>query len=411
VTTTIAVARAEVAADRARVAYVAFLAFIFQIYASLPQLVPALGLLAPGKTLIGLAALALGWSCIVGRRPFRVGAVAGGKVLYIFFAIIAASPLWSLWPKLSFDTTAEGVKFFAAFVVAVNVLDTRRRVRQAAAAIALASLFPALGAIWNFTTGADLIEHTRAVWIGVFRNPNFLAYHLVVSSALVLALRDTTRKGSPMRQVWLAVLGIFAAAILLTESRGGSLGMGAVLLLWLGRGMARGKVAIGAALAVAIALLVTPMSPLNREYTQENLSGVVDISTQGRIDAWRTALRMVYDRPLLGVGAGAFVLGYAIYAPGDAGPPLTAHNSFAVLASELGLPALAVFACALVASFRALRRVARAAPPRSATMARGLQTAIFGFVVCSMVGSYAFSWPIYFCFGMAAALTLREQQA
>jgi O-antigen ligase len=51
---------------------------------------------------------------------------------------------------------------------------------------------------------------------------------------------------------------------------------------------------------------MTPSSPLAREETQATLSGEVDASAQGRIDAWRTAERMVYANPLLGVGAGAF---------------------------------------------------------------------------------------------------------
>src|SRR5262249_34847074 len=151
-------------------------------------------------------------------------------------------------------------------------------------------------------------------------------------TALVLALRDAAPKGSLARLFWLGMLGVYAVAILLTESRGGALGMCAVVLLWVIRGMARGRFAIGAALAVGVALLVTPGSPFSRAYTQENLSGEVDESSQGRIDAWRTGWRMIYDRPILGVGAGAFALGYDIYKPGDAGPPLTAHNSFVVIA-------------------------------------------------------------------------------
>ncbi len=367
VTQTVSLVRTEVAADRARAAYVAFIAFIFTVYASLPQLVPPLEALAPGKTVIAFAAVTLAWSCVVGRRPFRFGLVAGGKALYLFFALVALSPLWSLWPKLSLDTVSESLKFFAAFVVAANVLDTRRRIRQAMAAIAIASLFPALGAIWNFASGAPLVEGTRAMWLGVFHNPNFLAFHLVLSTALVLGLRAATPRGRAARLAWLGVIGIYAVAVLLTGSRGGALGMAAVLLLWLARSMARGKIAIGAALAVGIALLVTPMSPLNREDTQENLVGEVDASAQGRIDAWRTAL--------------------------------------------LGLPALAVFAAALVGAFLGLGGAARRAPPRASAIARGLQIALFGWIVCSLTGGYAFSWPVYFCFGIAAAVTLRERHA
>jgi O-antigen ligase len=298
----------------------------------------------------------------------------------------------------------------AGFVVAANVLDSRRRVRHTLAAIALASLFPAVGAIHAYATGTDLVEGTRAAWLGVFKNPNYLAYYLVMSVPLALALRDATparRHRALIRFGWLGVAVVLVVAILLTGSRGGTLGLGAVLLLWLARSLARGRIAVGAAAAVLVGLLMTPSSPLAREETQATLSGEVDASAQGRIDAWRTAERMVYGNPVLGVGAGAFIPNYERYAPGDAGPARAAHNSFAMIAAELGLPVLGIFCCAILFAMLALGRSARRSPPRQAALARGLQCALFGFVVCSLTGGYAFTWPLYFVLGIAAALERR----
>jgi O-antigen ligase len=150
----------------------------------------------------------------------------------------------------------------------------------------------------------------------------------------------------------------------------------------------------------------------------------VDLSAQGRIDAWRSGMRMIQARPFGGVGIGAFVVGYDAYAPGDAGPARTGHNSFMMIAAELGVPALALFILALVASFFALGRIAaqagRGDPDGSAGggakrsvalstgLARALQTALFGFVVSSLTGGYAFTWPIYIVFAMAAAVQMEE---
>jgi neutral ceramidase len=54
-----------------------------------------------------------------------------------------------------------------------------------------------------------------------------------------------------------------------------------------------------------------------------------DASAQGRIDAWRTGLNVMRGRPLTGVGAGAFPLAWAEYAPGDAGAARTAVIGYA----------------------------------------------------------------------------------
>ena len=403
--------RTRVDAERATGAFVAFLAFIVTVNTMLPVLVPPLDALKPGKTVIAFAALGLIWAVVLGRRRFHLGIGAGGAAFYLFFAIVIASPLWSLWPTLSLESAGDSLKYAAAFLVAANVLDTRRRIRAAAAVIVLSTLFPAIGAIANYLAGTNLVEGTRAAWIGSFGNPNFVAYYVVIATPLALALREAFPERRLVRFGLLGIVGIFVAAVLVTGSRGGALGLAAVFVLWFARSLAKGRIAIGAAFAIVAALFLTPTSPLNRVDTHENLAGDIDPSSQGRIDAWRTALNMVYDRPLTGVGAGAFVVGYDKYAPGDAGPARAAHNSFMLVAAELGVPALAIFLGGLVVTFLALGAAARRAPPRASAMARGVQTSLFGMCVCSMTGGYAFTWPLYFCLGLASAIALREKRA
>jgi O-antigen ligase len=399
----------------ATAAYVAFLAFMVVVYSNIALWFPALEAVAPGKTVIAFAAVALAFSCALSRREFTFGLGAGGLAVYLFAAMVLVSPVFSRWPEVSIDTVLESVKFFAGFVVAANVLDTRRRIRHAVAALVLVSLIPAIGATANYLAGVGLVEGTRASWIGVFGNPNFLAYHLVIAIPLALSLRDAAKPGENrvfVRLFWLGVVGLLCAGILLTGSRGGALGAGAVLLLWVTRSLVRGRIAIGAAAAVVIALLMTPASPFNREATRSALTGEIDESAQGRIDAWRTAERMVYHNPLVGVGAGAFVDSFDDYAPGDAGRARATHNSFVMIAAELGIPALLVFSAAIGASLLAMGRVARRGRRRIGTLApvaRGVQVAIFGFAVCSLTGGYAFTWPLYFILGIAAAIHRRAE--
>jgi O-antigen ligase len=406
-------------AGTARLAFFAYLAFIVAIYGAIASSFPALAKLDPAKIIMACAAVGLAWAIVMSHHRVRFGLAAGGGALWLFFLLVAASPAWSLWPALSAGAVGEAAKYLAAFVLAANLLYTRSRVRVTCAIIALASLAPAIGAMHSFVTRQHIVEDTRAAWIGTFANPNILAYHLVVSTPLALALRDSVEpRGAHShleRSFWLGVVITFAAGVLLTQSRGGALGLGSVLLLWTVRGLARGKLAIGSALAVCVAIMMVPGGPWNRAETKARLAGHVDLSAQGRIDAWRTGLKIIEARPAQGVGAGAFIVGYDAYAPGDAGPPLTAHNSFMMIAAELGVPALLLFSLALGLAFRSLSKVANKllegdeADTRQAAIARGVQTAIFGFVVCSMTGGFAFTWPIYLCFGLATAIVLIER--
>lgn len=395
----------------ARGAYLFFLAFIVAVYASVSQLVPPLARLAPGQTLIALAVVGLTWSVVLCDRRLRLGLGAGGGALYLFFGLLVASLAWSLHPFYSQQAITESAKYVVAFFVAANVLDSRHRVRRATEVLVIASLFPAVGAIKGYLAGEYLVEGTRASWIGVFANPNFLAFNLVVATPLALALRDSTpRRQTARRLLWLGAVGVFAVAILLTGSRGGTLGMAAVLMLWFARGLARGRIALGAVAAVAIAIYMAPNSPWNRAETRTTLSGEVDASAKGRIDAWRTAERIVERMPFTGVGAGAFVPAYERFAPGDAESARTAHNSFLMIAAELGLPALVLFCFVLIYSFVALGRLAKRTDGPAGVIARGIQTAMFGFTVCSLTGSYVFSWPLYFILGLAAAAVAVEKR-
>ena len=102
---------------------------------------------------------------------------------------------------------------------------------------------------------------------------------------------------------------------------------------------------------------------------------------------------------------------YDDYAPGDAGVARAAHSSFLMIAAELGLPALLVFGFVLAAGFRALGRVAKRATHEHGALARGLQTSLFGFIVCSLFGTYTFTWPLFFILGMATAAVMTAEHA
>src|SRR5260370_13999275 len=85
------------------------------------------------------------------------------------------------------------------------------------------------------------------------------------------------------------------------------------------------------------------------------------VSARGRLDAWRTGWAIAADRPLTGVGAGAFMVAWPDYAPGDAGPARTEHNTFIQLVGELGFPGLLLFLISFGAGVVAAGRAAREA--------------------------------------------------
>jgi O-antigen ligase len=171
----------------------------------------------------------------------------------------------------------------------------------------------------------------------------------------------------------LAILGVFAALAVL-------------IFLLIPRGRRRKLALAGLALFFAAeAVVVTNV--LNPE-AAESVQARDEVSNLGRLDMWKAALAIVRDHPLTGVGMNMYRMGNvrAVYpVPGyeRRGPP-HAHNEFFQVATDLGLPGLAVFVgWYVVAGWMLLqiwRRGDSSARVVAAAIGAGLLAhAIFGF--------------------------------
>ena len=74
-----------------------------------------------------------------------------------------------------------------------------------------------------------------------------------------------------------------------------------------------------------------------------------DTSATGRLELWDTARHLIEKHPFLGVGPDNFIL----YAPNSP------HNAYLQVGSELGIPAMLIYAGILVAGLRAAWRARR----------------------------------------------------
>ena len=175
-----------------------------------------------------------------------------------------------------------------------------------------------------------------------------------------------------------------------------------VALFWALRSVKRAPLILGAACVVASLVFISPNNPWSRRTEVATAYGE-DLSARGRLDAWRTGLDIAKERPLTGVGAGAFMIAWPEFAPGDAGAARTQHNTFIQLLSELGVPALFLFITALTAGVFGMRRASKVRSTLQ-PFTRGVQCGLAGFVVCSIFGGIAWSWPLYLLFGLAFAV-------
>jgi O-antigen ligase len=337
---------------------------------------------------------------IVSGERIRLGGW-GAAPLWAYLAFIPASLAWTLSPRDTAFAIGEGWKMAVIYVAVQNVVETRARLRRFLLVAALASLGPALGAIEVWRTEDALVDGFRTHWRGAYADPNRLA--MAIIAVLPFALYGAVTGRTPrVRALFYAVAAAQIGAIVLTHSRSGAIAAGVAVLAFMARG--RGGAARGAVTALVLAAGLAAFAPgtfWERSSTLADLEG--DVSLEGRENAWKVLGVIVDERPLSGVGAGAFIQAWGRYAPLEAGARrYIAHNVLLEIVGELGAIAFLLFCTFAVALLVRLWRVGK--DPMVGAEGRAVFAALAGYLVCEMANGYSLSWFLYFLFACAAAL-------
>jgi probable O-glycosylation ligase (exosortase A-associated) len=379
-------------------AFVAAVGFALSLQTSIVNLLPFLESARPALSAAALAAAALLFGRVASGRALTWDGGRGLSLIALSLWALA-STLWSVEPATTRSDAVELLKLSAIYLTLVNLLHTPRRLLFMAVVALLASLAPSLGTIDHWRRGVDLLEGYRARWLGVYYDPNHLAMSLVAVVPIALSLLASSK--SALLRLGAALAGALAiAAVVLTHSRGGALGLALAVLLWAITGKRRIR---GVALASVLCLLVALLAPKSFWARTETIADYgEDASAQGRVWAWEVTAAISKDRPLTGVGAGAFRFAWPRYAPPEARrEPLVAHNVFLAELGELGLIGfallLAFVSSALAGAVRAFQH------PEIGSVARGLLAGFAGYVLCSMMSGFVLSAHLFFLAALAAS--------
>ncbi len=377
--------------------YWLLLAFLFLLYANLPIVMPALDPLHLAKVVAGAALVVLLAERAFARKSLEL-ASPEGYLLLGFLIAAALSSVTALWPRLAAEAVSDLVKMSIVFFFIVNCANTERRLRGVMWTMVIGGLLPAAGTLRNYFQG-NLVEG-RAAWVGIFANPNEVAYSLVILLPLIAFL--AAGLGILPRLALLGVALLFTAAILVTFSRGGVVGLVAVMGLFAWR--KRSMVLLGLMLLLVVAGLLLAARYWSRGENFNNLNQ--DTSFRQRLATSQAGLSMFADNPVLGVGPGCSVIAWPLYAPADlyTRGALVTHNSFIQALSEFGALGFVPFTLFIGFGLYHARKLALdPARPGVAGLGAGIEIAIWGFVVCGLSGGYVLTWFPYILLGLAAS--------
>ena len=141
-------------------------------------------------------------------------------------------------------------------------------------------------------------------------------------------------------------------------------------------------------------------------YKGENVP--LEGSAQGRIVIWKGALKIIQDHPWWGTGYGTFGAIIPYYAPELRGRRMDAHNSYLIVAAEMGIPALIIFLWVLfLVMWKTYRLYRNAKDPFIKATALGFLAGLFALIVANMFGSRVDAEEISGYFWVLAAIIVR----
>ena len=358
--------------------------------------------------------------------PLELKLLSVIALLGILFAPLAAAP------SDSFDMLVDMfIKVIIIFVLMINVVTTRDRLRSMMNLVVVCGTIFACLAIKSYLAGDFTLIEKKDVGVvglrimgavgGFFGNPNDLATSLDLLLPLAVALALTNR--GIKRAIYFACAGVLVAGVIVTFSRGGFLGLAALgaVLLWKAGRQNRVMTSLAFAAMFGVFVLMMPGGYAGRITSMFNVGEDPTGSSQARRDLLDRAVNVAAHHPIIGIGMGNFHI-YSIHEQ-------VAHNSYLEIAAELGLAGLVAYLLLIFAPLRSLRRI-ESETAHSDSRVRfddpgerrrremhyfsiALQGVVFAYIVCSFFGSIQYQWFLYYPVAYAIALRCihRTEQA
>lgn len=324
---------------------------------------------------------ALYWGLLTVSDERAIAAVTPVHLLVLlYWGVATVATAFSPVKEAAFTGWVKLTLYLVWFALAARVLRSPRLRNWAIALLLLTSVVVSIYGVRQEIFGAEqlatwndpeseLAESTRAYsYLG---NPNLLAGYLLSAIALGLSAVFVWQTW-PQKALAVTILGVNSTCLYFTDSRGGWIGMLALLLvyflllrLWWNDKLPRFwrkwlLPLVFGGLAGFLVVAVLSVEPL-RLRVMSIFAGREDSSNNFRLNVWAAVLDMIRDRPLIGIGPGndAFNQIYPLYQRPNYSA-LSAYSIYLEVAVETGLIGLASFFWLLVVMIRqGLRQLSR----------------------------------------------------
>ncbi|RKX26515.1 MAG: hypothetical protein DRP47_08060 [Candidatus Zixiibacteriota bacterium] len=300
------------------------IAFFFYDYMRLESFIPAL---RPMHLAILIEATTLfSWVIylIINRQGIKWHNLNWGYLGFV--VVIATTVLTATNNRNAYDVFIVLVVWFIIFLIGTNVINSLKRLNTIIMVLLLVHLYFAIKAILTGGfVGGSLMgdENDLALAMNVFIP---FAYFFLMGA-----------KKPSAKIFYLVILIACVSAVIVSLSRGGTVGLVAVVLFCIMKSKRR---IIGFSLVLMLGLGVIFFAPDEYWNDMQTISDTSESTAQTRINYWKASVRMFIDYPVTGVGADNGGIRMPEYIKGfrDANTQWgrTFHGTFPQVLAELG---------------------------------------------------------------------------
>lgn len=317
------------------------------------------------------------------------------KFNWLFLAsvgVLGASTLTAMNNRWAFDTFKIMIVMFTIYVISTNVINSLSRLNSLIGVILLSHFGLALTAM-----GLGRVEGS---YLMGDENELALAMNTMIPFAFFYFLEAHSKL---LRALALLILTILILAGIASLSRGGMIGLFAVLAFCIFR---TNKRLVVTSLIAFLGVVMILFAPPKYWEEMQTISDTKETTAQTRLHYWKAAFEMYKDYPIIGVGGSNGGARMPEYITGVRDPNTewgrTFHGTLPQVMAEQGTLGLGLYLAMMYMAFRTLLSIRSKAlltnEPRLRSLADSIMGGIVAFIASATFLSSAYSmqlWMLY----------------
>lgn len=387
---------------RGNLAYHALVLFSLAYFVRPEDFIPGLNVIPIGKIAGGIALLAL---IFVVPSSHRNKLTIELKVLLLLLAQMILCIPFAFWRSGALDTVVN--KFSKGIIVAILIYMVATSLTQVRRLLTIQAGTVALITIASLLVHRTEFGRLMGIQKGILENPNDLAINIAINFPLCVAFLFAAKKIAS-KAFWSISLIFMVWAVIATYSRSGLIAMVVSILICLWEFGIKGKRTLVMVSAVFVGIVAVGVIAVTPNYLirvesifRGNIEGSGDRnSREARKELLIDSLNIMTAHPFFGIGPGnlpSYTLTWRV-----------AHNTYAELGAETGVPGFLLFVLLLGLTLRKIKRI-RKLPGYEASedirlWTSGLWAAMAAYTAGALFSSTEYNLFPYFMVGYVCAV-------